>query len=140
MLCFLLNNVIPGVMATSMGRTLGLPRFIASSLGMGSVVFFQVRLHTSYTHILIYTHLSHLDKITNIHILIHIHIPINVVSVIFFPYIYLYISIYIPIYIPIYVYRSSSDSSRIYSCSTKLSNGKTTTARLWLRSSTGAYV
>ena len=101
MLCFLLNNVIPGVMATSMGRTLGLPRFIASSLGMGSVVFFQVRLHTSYTHILIYTHLSHLDKITNIHILIHTHIPINVVSVIFFPYIYIYIYTYIYTYIRI---------------------------------------
>jgi hypothetical protein len=42
LLCFLLNNVIPFLAVTSMCRTLGLPRGIAGSLGMGAIIVSQI--------------------------------------------------------------------------------------------------
>ena len=42
LLCILLNNIIPFVMAATMGRTLGLKRLLYVMLGVGCVVFVQI--------------------------------------------------------------------------------------------------
>lgn len=42
LLCILLNNIIPFVVAATMGRTLGLRRLLYAMLGIGCVVFVQI--------------------------------------------------------------------------------------------------